>query len=347
MEEKMHALVLTEYGKFEYLEVPKPKPGPGEVLIRVKACSVCGSDVHGMDGSTGRRRPPIIMGHEAAGEIAELGEGVSGHAVGERVTFDSTIYCNTCEMCKEGLYNLCRTRQVIGVSCEEYKRDGAFAEYIAVPEYVLYPLPEHVTYEEASLVEPMSVAYHGILQAPLPKDGTAMVVGCGTIGMLAITVLSGLGVKNIIAADIAPRRLAMAAEAGANVLINTKTDDVHAAVLAATGGRGVDVSYDMTGIETTLLTCIAETKDNGHIVMVGNVAQSVSYPLQKVILKQLKMHGSCASSGEYPQCLDLISSGRADVMKIVSRSVPLSEGNEYIRKVYNREDGLDKIILIP
>ena len=123
----MKALVLTEYKKLEYTDVPDPEIGPDEVLIRVKSCGICGSDVHGYDGSTGRRRPPVIMGHEASGIIERIGESVKGWQPGDRVTFDSTIYCNECESCRRGYVNLCSNRKVVGVSCEDYRQDGAFA----------------------------------------------------------------------------------------------------------------------------------------------------------------------------------------------------------------------------
>src|ERR1035437_9404128 len=138
----MKALVLKEYKRFACEEVPAPEAGPADVIVAVKACGICGSDVHGMDGSTGRRRPPIIMGHEAAGIISSVGSGVTDWAAGDRVTFDSTIYCGHCEFCRRGLINLCDNRRVLGVSCEDYRQNGAFAEYVAVPQHILYRLPD-------------------------------------------------------------------------------------------------------------------------------------------------------------------------------------------------------------
>src|SRR5580698_8873768 len=137
----MDALQLTAYNQLEMVELPVPEPRGDEVLVRVAACGICGSDVHGYDGSSGRRIPPIVMGHEAAGVVAAVGAGVRSVAVGDRVTFDSTVYCARCEFCLRGEVNLCEDRQVIGVSCGEYRRAGAFAEYIAVPEYIVYRLP--------------------------------------------------------------------------------------------------------------------------------------------------------------------------------------------------------------
>src|SRR5512138_1342410 len=162
----MKALVLREYKQFDYTDVPTPEPGADEVRVAVKACGICGSDVHGMDGSTGRRRPPIIMGHEAAGVITRVGNEVSGWAEGARVTFDSTVYCGQCHYCRRGEINLCDNRRVLGVSCEDYRQHGAFAEYVAVPERILYGVPEQSSFEHAALVEPFSIALHAIRRCP-------------------------------------------------------------------------------------------------------------------------------------------------------------------------------------
>lgn len=142
----MKALVLTAPGKLEYGDVPVEEPAKDEVLVEVRACGICGSDVHGMDGSTGRRRPPIIMGHEAAGTIVSRGRDVQGWAEGDRVTFDSTIYCGKCRFCRAGKINLCSHRRVLGVSCEDYRQHGAFAQFVAVPQHILYRLPAAVSF---------------------------------------------------------------------------------------------------------------------------------------------------------------------------------------------------------
>ena len=162
----MKALVLKEYKRFGFEEVPNPELGPQEVLVAVKACGICGSDVHGMDGSTGRRRPPIIMGHEASGVIAGTGKSVSGWSPGDRVTFDSTIYCGECDYCREGMINLCNRRRVLGVSCEDYRQHGAFAEFVAVPPRILYRLPEGLSFEHAAMVEPFAIALHAVRRSP-------------------------------------------------------------------------------------------------------------------------------------------------------------------------------------
>src|ERR1700690_45272 len=142
----MKALLLSNYNCLEIVDCPVPKPGTGEVLVRVAACGICGSDIHGYDGSSGRRIPPIVMGHEAAGTIAALGSGVANLAENERVTFDSTISCGTCTYCRRGEINLCNNRQVLGVSCNDYRRDGAFAEFVLVPSRIVYRLPPSISF---------------------------------------------------------------------------------------------------------------------------------------------------------------------------------------------------------
>ena len=342
----MKALVMEDYKVFALREVPRPEPAPGEVLVRVRACAVCGSDVHGIDGSTGRRRPPVIMGHEAAGEIAALGEGVATYSVGDRVTFDSTVYCGRCEACLAGDVNLCKDRRVLGVSCEEYRRDGAFAEFVAVPERILYRLPDKVSFEEAAMVEPLSIACHAMTRTVVPEGGRVLVAGVGTIGLLALQVAKSLGAGRLIAVDVDEARLQMAREAGAET-VSARDPDALQKILSLTGGAGVDVAVDCAGIFETADLCIRSAKLSGAVVLVGNLAQKIDFPLQLVVTRQLSLFGSCASAGEYPQCLALIASGKVDVKRMISRTVPLADGGEWILKLYNREPGLYKILLIP
>jgi L-iditol 2-dehydrogenase len=172
----MKSLLLSEYNHLELADMPLPAVSDGEVLVRVEACGICGSDVHGYDGSTGRRIPPIVMGHEAAGTVAAIGAGVRGFAVGDRVTFDSTVYCGECAFCKSGDVNLCDNRQVIGVSCGDYRRHGAFAEYVVVPQRIMYPLPAGISFAEAAMLEAASVALHAVRVSDVKGGETALVM---------------------------------------------------------------------------------------------------------------------------------------------------------------------------
>jgi L-iditol 2-dehydrogenase len=343
----MKALVLQAYNRFVLEEVPRPAIGPDDVLVAVKACGICGSDVHGMDGSTGRRRPPIVMGHEAAGVIAEAGAGVTGWAPGDRVTFDSTVYCGACGYCREGRVNLCDRRRVLGVSCEEYRRDGAFAEYVAVPQRILYRLPDAVSFEQAAMIEALSIAVHAAGRAPVAPGGTAVVVGAGMIGLLVIQALRAAGCGAIVAVDVDPARLEMAGRMGADA--GVKADDPGAveAVQRRTGGRGADLAFEVVGIEPAVRTAVGVLRKGGHLVLVGNLAAKVELPLQGVVTRELTLHGSCASAGEYPACLDLIASRRVDVGPLISAVAPLAEGPAWFERLHRREPGLLKVILRP
>ena len=191
----MKSLLLREYNHFEIADRPRPVPGPGEVLVSIAACGICGSDVHGFDGSSGRRIPPIVMGHEAAGTVAEVGPGVTGYKPGDRITFDSTISCGECPYCLRGLTNLCDNRNAFGVSCDDYRRDGAFAEYIAVPERICYRLPETLSFAEAAMLEPVSVALHAVAVSGLRGGETALVIGAGMIGLLTLQAARAAGCR--------------------------------------------------------------------------------------------------------------------------------------------------------
>lgn len=343
----MKALMLTACNRFELQQVPDPEPGPDEVLVRIAACGICGSDVHGMDGSTGRRCPPIIMGHEAAGTIVAIGSSVSGWECGSRVTFDSTVYCGCCGYCRDGRVNLCEQRRVLGVSCEDYRRHGAFAEYVAVPQHILYRLPENLSFEEAAMVEPVSIAVHAVSRAYVRQGDTALVVGSGMIGLLIVQVLRARGCRSIIAVDIDEQRLAMAGRFGAHVLLNANEVNVPETVREYGGGHGADVSFEAVGTGPTLMDAIQSVRKGGSVTLVGNLTSIAEVPLQAIVTRELSLQGSCASCGEYPECLRLMAEGAIDVAPLISAVAPLEEGVEWFARLYRREPGLMKVILRP
>ena len=343
----MKALVLEEYMKLVYEDVPEPEPAPDEVLVKVQACGICGSDVHGLDGTTGRRRPPLIMGHEAAGVIAATGPAVAGWATGDRVTFDSTIYRLDDWYTRRGLPNLSEGRTVLGVSPGEYRRHGAFAEYVAVPQHILYRLPAAVTFEQAALVEPLAVAAHAVGLTPIGVGDTAVVVGAGMIGLCLVQVLRAAGCGRVVAVDVDPDRLALARRLGADEALDPRRHDVPRAVAEATEGRGADAAFEAVGIASTVESAIALVRRGGTVTLVGNVAPSVELPLQAVVTRQLRLQGSCAVAGEYPSALRLIERGTVNVDAVLSAVAPLSEGASWFDRLYRKEPGLMKVILKP
>ncbi len=346
MSEMMNALVLTEYKKMTFMKVAKPVINDGEVLIRVKACGICGSDVHGYDGSTGRRQPPIIMGHEAAGVIEAVGVKVSGWTVGDRVTFDSTIYCNRCEYCMKGQVNLCGNRRVLGVSCDDYRRDGAFAEYIAIPAHILYKLPDNVTFDQASLVEPLSVALHAVNLCPRDLNASVTVIGAGKIGLLIVQTLRAAGYGKIFVIDRNPSHRSLALEMGADGAFDFRPEAIQE-VRAETNGEGTDIVLEAVGVDEAFHIALQSTRKGGTVVLVGNISPNVNFPMQWVVTRQITLRGSCASSGEYPACLDMIARGSIRLDSIISASAPLSEGDAWFRRLYDRDGDFVKVILNP
>jgi L-iditol 2-dehydrogenase len=342
----MKALLLSKYRSLEIAEVPTPAVGAGEVLIRVGACGICGSDVHGYDGSSGRRIPPIVMGHEAAGRIAAVGAGVTALAEGDRVTFDSTIYCGACGYCKRGEVNLCDNRQVLGVSCGDYSRAGAFAEFVAVPARVVYKLPESISFAEAAMLEAVAVAIHAVSLAEITAESTALVVGAGTIGVLILQALRAAGCKRVFVSDVDATRLKMAKELGATeVLLADK--DVMPEILQRTCGVGVDVAMEAVGRDETVNAAIASVRKGGTVVLVGNILPTATLPLQKVVTRQIRLQGSCASAGEYPEAIALMASGAIRVKPLITAIAPLAEGPQWFERLYAREPNLLKVVLTP
>ena len=342
----MKVLLLSQYQHLEIVDLPEPKPGLDEVLVRVAACGICGSDVHGYDGSSGRRIPPIVMGHEAAGRIAAVGSGVKGFAEGDRVTFDSTIYCGACAPCRRGQVNLCDNRQVLGVSCSDYRRAGAFAEYVAVPSRIVYRLPDNLSFAEAAMLEAVAVAVHAVSLAQVSPNSSALVLGAGMIGLLVVQALRIAGCSRIFVTDIDASRLKLAQAVGATAVLSAEAD-LAAQVLQLSGGAGVDVAVEAVGRSETVGAAIESVRKGGTVVLVGNISPEVTLPLQKVVTRQIRLQGSCASAGEYPQAMELLAAGAIHVKSLITAIAPLVDGPQWFERLHSREPNLMKVVLTP
>jgi L-iditol 2-dehydrogenase len=342
----MKTLLLSKYNHLEITDQPKPSPQPDEVLIEVAACGICGSDVHGYDGSSGRRIPPIVMGHEAAGRVASLGENVKGLKQGDRVTFDSTVYCGACQHCQRGNINLCDNRQVLGVSCGDYRRAGAFAEFVAVPARIVHRLPDQLSFPEAAMLEAVAVALHGVAVSEIAPNSTALVIGAGMIGLLILQSLRATGTERVFVADIDDSRLKLAKELGASEVLSSKSD-LLAQVMKLTAGAGVDVVLEAVGRTETVAAAIDCVRKGGTVTLVGNISPEVKLPLQKVVSRQIRLQGSCASSGEYPQAIKLLASGAIKVKPLITAVVPLDDGPAWFERLHAGEPNLLKVVLTP
>lgn len=343
----MKALVHTAPNTFELKDVPKPIPQENEILVRIKAVGICGSDVHGMTGHTGRRIPPIIMGHEASGVVEACGAKVTRWKVGDRVTFDSTIYCNACEYCLQGRINLCSNRRVLGVSCDEYRRDGAMAEYVVVPEHIVFKLPDTVSFHQGALIEPLSISLHAVNRARIRIGDSVVVMGCGIIGLMAIQCARLAGAGTILAVDLNEARLEMALKVGADVVVNPAKANPLQMVLNHTKGKGADVAFEAVGLEKTVNETLSYVRKGGKLVLIGNLAPTVPIGLQAIVTREIDVYGSAASSGEYQTCVDLIGSRRILVDQYISKVAPLEEGQVWFEKLLSGKEPLYKVILEP
>ncbi len=347
----MKALLLTAPSSLTLTDLETPEPDAGEVRVRIAACGICGSDVHGYTGSTGRRIPPLVMGHEAAGIVDAVGRNVSGQMIGQRVALDSTVFCGECEFCCNGKENLCTHRQVLGVSCDAYRRQGCFAEYAIVPERCVYPLPDQMGFVAASLLEPLTIGLQAVrLGNASPATRSAVVIGAGTIGLAIIVALKSYGVQRVAAVDLDASRLNEAREFGADAVF--EADQITEKQLAEWGASsadtdGADLVLEAVGAAASVETAIHAVTRGGSVVLVGNISPAVELPLQTVVTRQIRLQGSCASAGCYPEAIKLAASGAVDLSRFVSRVAPLEDGIDWFKRLHNREPGVLKVVLQP
>ncbi len=343
----MKALVLEKYNDLVYKDVPDPVISDNEVLVKVKACSICGSDVHGFDGSTGRRIPPIIMGHEASGEIVETGKNVINWKPGDRVTFDSTVYPLDDWFTLRGYYNLSNNREVLGVSPGTYRRHGAFAEFVAIPQHILYRIPDTVTFEQAAMVEAVAVALHAINIGSISTGDVCLAVGAGKIGIFLVKLLKISGAGIVLVTDINQSSIENALNCGADHAFLSNDPGLKKSMLKFTYGRGADISFEAVGKSETVNIAIDLVRKGGKVVLIGNTSPLVDFPLQKVVTGELKVLGSCAIRGEYETVLELLKSRKITVDDQISAVAPLSEGALWFNRLYKSTGDLKKVILVP
>ena len=343
----MKALVYTGPLRLEYTDLPDPVPGPGEILVRVRAVAICGSDVHGYTGSTGRRIPPVIMGHEASGVVEAVGRGAEGWVSGTRVTFDSIAWCGDCGPCRAGRTNLCETRETFGVSTPAFRRDGAMADYVVVPQRIVHRLPESVSFDAGAMVEPAAVAMHAARISGIEPGDLVVVVGAGLIGNLAMQAARTLGAGTVAVVDIQPERVDLARRLGADVLIDSTAGDPAALLEQATGRRTADVALEAVGIQATIDLATALTRPGGRLTLIGNVRPRVEQDLQGIVAGELTIRGSSASAGEYPDCIAQIADRRLRVAELISRVMPLADGAAAFEALHRGEPGLMRIVLHP
>src|SRR2546427_216221 len=322
--------------------VPKPSPGPGEVLIRVRHAGVCGTDLHIADWNAwaqGRMRPPVVVGHEFAGEIVPLGAGVTELKVGQQVTAEGHIVCGHCLQCRTGNGHICRNTRIIGVD-----RDGAFAEFIAMPATNVLPL-DGIPTELGAIMDPMGNAFHTVLTADIPGS-TVFVVGCGPIGCFAVGIARAAGASRVIASDVNAKRLALAKQMGAHVTIDATRDDVVRSVLAETGGEGADVVCEMSGVPSALHQAFAAVRLGGRVHLLGIPKGEVPVDFaDEIIFKGITVYGVIGRKmyETWHQMRHYLTAGLLDPRPVITHQFPLAKIDEALAAIRAGDAG--KIIL--
>lgn len=338
----MKAIIYEGPNQLSYKDVPDVLPKTGEVKLRVKACGICGSDVHGYLGITGRRTAPMIMGHEFAGEVVEVGEGVTNCRKGNRVAVYPVDFCGHCEMCKKGDVHLCHNKRAFGV----LDVDGAFAEYICVPAKCCFQIDEKTEYTLASLVEPLAVAYRGVEHAGDLEGKNVLLVGTGTIGLLALACVKRKNPNKIFVSDLSDNRLQIAAQMGADILINPGKEDFKEKILKETNGEGVDVAIEAVGAAPTVQQAMSALSLGGTAIWIGNNKPMIEINMQEIVTRELSVHGSFLYGyEEFRKVIELMNKGEFHVTPLISKEISLEQTPEYFEKLAHSPGDLIKVVV--
>jgi 2-desacetyl-2-hydroxyethyl bacteriochlorophyllide A dehydrogenase len=337
----MKAMLLSAPLTLEIVELPDPViERDDDVVVRVHAASVCGSDTHGYDGRNGRRVPPLVMGHEASGEVVSVGPAVRTVAPGDRVFAMPMEWCATCDACRRGSFDLCPNRKVYGGDLP-----GAFAELFRIRERTAVPIPDEVTFQQAALIEPLAVVVKGLSRARIDAGDTAAVVGGGPIGLIATAVLALHRPRQLIVLEPLEARREIARRMGATVVLDPTVGDATEQVLEATGGRGADLVVEAVGTTASVATAVNATTGGGQLVWLGNVGRVVEIDEFKVVWNNLTIHASVGVTRQsVERAIELIAHGSVPVTNILTLDVPLEDAVDAFHRTANDPDVVKTII---
>jgi 2-desacetyl-2-hydroxyethyl bacteriochlorophyllide A dehydrogenase len=319
------AIVIERPGEFSLVDAPDPRPGPGEVLVRVRACGVCGTDLHIADGEFAPTPYPIIPGHEFSGEVAELGaEGGAGLAVGDRVAVDPSLFCGHCHFCRAGRGNLCENWGAIGDTV-----DGAFAQYVSVPARNAYRLPDHVGFSAGALIEPTSCAVHGMRRLGPVAGEDVLIVGAGTMGLLLLQLLERAGAARVAVVDRSASRCAVAAALGAS--------ETASSVEAL--DRSFGVAVDATGVPAAIEAAFGAVRRGGRLLVFGVAPAEASVALSpfRIYNDEITVIGSMAVLFSFDAAVELVATGTIDTAALLSAPLPLAEYGAALERVRRGE----------
>jgi (R,R)-butanediol dehydrogenase/meso-butanediol dehydrogenase/diacetyl reductase len=314
----MKAAIFRGIGQIEVADVPRPEAGPGEALVRVGYCGICGSDLEAFH--TGMYEPGLIVGHEFAGTIVEIGPGVSGWQVGDRVVANDAIPCGACGPCCAGRLDACESLTMIGVT-----HDGAMAEVVTVAAGGLHSLPPTVTLRQGALVEPLAVALHGVRRSRLKAGDRALVMGAGPIGLLTLQCALVAGARLAVVTEVDPVRAALAGRLGATAVLDPARDNVSVALSDLTAGQGPDVVYICTGAPAAYVDAVSLVRKGGQIFVLGLCVEPVAADFMSVVMNDLCIEGSLAGREAFPAAIDLVVQRRVEVEALVSHEIGLDE----------------------
>jgi 2-desacetyl-2-hydroxyethyl bacteriochlorophyllide A dehydrogenase len=322
---------VTAPGKVEFREKQLPELGEHDVLIQVKAVSICGSDLHIFKGLHPAAALPVSIGHEAAGQIIEIGRSVTKHKVAERVTIEPIIACGKCEFCMRGRYNLCRD-----VSFHYRLGQGAFAPYFIAHEDRVFDLPDGLSYEEGALIEPLSVALHAVKKSKIQLGQTCAVFGAGAIGLLVTALVRQAAASQVFVSDINPFRLQMARQLGASETMNNLEVDPVEWILAKTDQMGVDASFEAAGLQATLLQSLKSLKKGGTANLLGLFEKPEAIlPVNLLVQREIQLAGSQGYCWDFQDSLTLLKKGVIDLKPLITHRLKienLQEGFEILMK---------------
>jgi L-iditol 2-dehydrogenase len=338
----MKTLLYPEYGRLEIAEQRKPAPAQGEVLLRVAACGICGSELEAFKTRSPRRVPPLVLGHEFCGVVDEVGAGVQALMPGQQVVSHSLFGCGVCVRCKRGDSHLCGNRQLFGMT-----RQGGFAEYVTVPETCVVAWPDHLPASAASLAEPLANGIHVVELSRQIKPAVVAVVGAGPIGLMCQQAFQSLTPASVLVSDLSPKRLDAAKNLGAAEVINPPGDDFVTRLLSLTGGDGADVVVDAVGSGLSKQQSLRVTRPGGIAVWIGLHENTVAMDSFDVTLAERRIQGSYAASlEELKTAVDLLASGRVDGASWV-KTFPLGEGVDAFGRMLAAKGDDIKAVLLP
>lgn len=339
----MRALLYPNFGELEFRpDLPEPQAAPGEVIVEVGACGICGSEMGGFVARSPRRKPPITMGHEFAGTIAELGPGVEGLSVGQRVVVNALVHCGECDLCRRGLTHLCRKRQVFGMH-----REGAFAERVNVPAHVVYPMPDNMTMVQGAMVEPLGNGLHVIDLARGNSLDTVLVCGAGTIGLMCLIAAKAAGARRTVVTDTNDGRLEAARGIGADLTVNVREQNLQSTILEWTDGTGVELAVDAVGSATTRIDAIHAARPGGDIVWIGLHHDKMELNSFEVVLPEKRVMGSYAAADkDIRRGIQLFSEGKVP-MEAWTQIFPLEEGADVFLDMVHQRRPIIKAVLQP